>query len=64
MEEETAGPYEKVKKAEAEPRAQPKLVHGCFRRHARLNEAQPRAPEDLNPFGAQLTLCGQGEQEG
>ena len=25
-----------------------------FRRHARLNEAQQRAPEEPNPFGARL----------
>ena len=27
----TAGPSEKVKEAEAEPRAQPELVYGCSR---------------------------------
>ena len=59
----TAGPSVKVKAAEAEPRAQPEFVYGCSRRHARLNKTQQRATEELNPFGARRSLCGQGEQE-
>ena len=59
-----AGPSEMVKAAEAEPRAQPELVHCWSRRHARLNETQQSAPENLNPFGARLSLGGQGKQEG
>ena len=64
MEEGTAGQSEKVRAAEAEPRAQPELVRGWSRRHVMLNETQQRAPEDLDPFGVRLSPCGQGEQEG
>ena len=53
-----------MKAAGTEPRAQPELVYGWSWGHARLNETQQREPEDLNPFGARLSVCGQGEQEG
>ena len=61
MEEGMAGPSEKVKAAEAEPRAQP-----CRwpRRHAKLNETKQRASEDRASLYAKLGLYRQGKRKG